>query len=162
MDMKVKNPDLLCRGESMGQRFKRLLQTLNPITGKGSNRDAASYINEQLDEIRQAGTENGIHYTETPDIVRELKREGKHEQAIQLLLESVDLTEKEAQFAGEGWGVAPWYYEQLAILYRKQKKYNDEVAILERYDRQPKARGVMPKKLAERLIKARLLAKKAQ
>lgn len=44
------------------------------------------------------------------------------------------------------------------ILYRKQNRVSDEVAILERYDRQRKAPGTYPKKLKERLLKARRLA----
>lgn len=120
------------------------------------------HANSYLNKIRQAGTENGKHYTNTPDEVKRLKREGHNEEAIALLLESVQMTEKESEYAGEGWGVAPWYYEQLAILYRKQKWFKDEVAILERYERQPKARGNKPAKLAERLRKARLLVKKTE
>lgn len=72
----------------------------------------------------------------------------------------VDSTENESEFAGDGWGVAPWYYEQLAIIYRKEKQYHKEVEILERYADQPKAPGAGPQKLAERLAKAKeLLAK---
>jgi len=52
-----------------------------------------------------------------------------------------------------GSGVAPWYYEQLAIIYSKQKRYTDEIAVLQRYDRQPKAPGAMPVQLKERLEK---------
>jgi hypothetical protein len=67
----------------------------------------------------------------------------------------VDATEQEAKRTGEG--VAPWYYEKLAMIYRKEKRYEAEVAILKRYERQPKAPGALPKKLAERLVKARQL-----
>jgi hypothetical protein len=56
--------------------------------------------------------------------------------------------------------VAPWYYEQLAILYRKEKQYQQEVAILERYASKPKAPGVGPEKLAARLEKAKELLTK--
>jgi len=65
--------------------------------------------------------------------------------------------ETEADDAKNGWGVAPGWYQKLAILYRKQKRYDDEVAILERYEAQRKAPGALPKKLAERLIKARAI-----
>lgn len=67
------------------------------------------------------------------------------------------IEETEADAARNGWGVAPGWYERLAILYRKQKRYDDEVEILERYEAQPKAPGALPKKLAERLIKARAI-----
>lgn len=84
--------------------------------------------------------------------VEQLIQEKKYEDSIKLLLRSIDATEQEAKKTGEG--VAPWYYEKLAIIYRKEKRYEAEVAILERYERQPKAPGALAKKLAERLVKA--------
>lgn len=117
----------------------------------------ANEINAKMEEIRQAGSQDGQHYTDGVETVKRLKREGKHEEAINVLLQDVDSTEKESEFAGEGWGVAPWYYEQLAIIYRKEKEYQKEVEILERYAAQPKAPGAGPQKLAERLAKAKEL-----
>ena len=54
----------------------------------------------------------------------------------------------------EDGGGAAWYYEQLAILYGKQKRPREELGILERYAAQRHAPGVKPAKLAERLEKA--------
>ena len=54
-------------------------------------------------------------------------------------------------------GVAPWYYEQLAIIYRKQKRYVDEVTILQRYEIHEKGSGTGPGQLAHQLRKARRL-----
>jgi len=102
----------------------------------------------------------GGHYTEYGERVKQLKAENRLDEAIDLLLKLVDQTEKEAKNHGKGMGVAPWYYEQLAVIYRKQKRYGDEVQILERYENQPKAPGVSPHKLAERLVKARQLRDK--
>jgi hypothetical protein len=96
----------------------------------------------------------GGDYTDYVERVKQLKAEKRNEEAIKLLLKLVDETEKEAKTKGEGWGVAPWYYEQLAILYRKEKQYDNEVGILERYESQPKAPGAGQEKLADRLIKA--------
>lgn len=84
--------------------------------------------------------------------VKHLKKEGRNREAIELLLQCVKSMEENSKNLG---GVAPWYYEQLAILYRKERKYEEEVEILERYSRQPKAPGRGPEKLAERLEKAR-------
>lgn len=67
----------------------------------------------------------------------------------------------ELESASEGFGVAPWYYEQLAIIYRKQKDYLREIEILERFAKQKHAPGVTPQKLLERLEKARKLALKS-
>lgn len=106
-------------------------------------------------EYSPSKSDTGGHYTDYVERVKQLKSENRNEEAIKLLLKLVDETEKEAKSQGKGWGVAPWYYEQLAILYRKEKQYDYEVEILERYERQPKAPGAGPEKLAERLIKAR-------
>jgi hypothetical protein len=105
----------------------------------------------------ESGGESESHYTDSIGEIQRLKREGRDEQAIALLLQAVDATERESQEKGPGWGVAPWYYEQLAVLYRKEKRFADEVAILERYAAQEKAPGVGPQKLAERLEKAKAL-----
>jgi len=81
--------------------------------------------------------------------VKALKREKRLDEAEQLLLSECD--RQEADSAAKGWGVAPWYYEQLAIIYRQSKRFDDELAILERYDRQLKAPGAKPAQLKARL-----------
>jgi hypothetical protein len=93
------------------------------------------------------------HYSDLVDRIKDAKRGGNLEEAETLLLRAIESTEQEA--ATERWGVAPWYYEQLAIVYRKQNRYQDEIGILERYAKQPKAPGAGPQKLAERLAKAK-------
>lgn len=86
--------------------------------------------------------------------IKELKRQGLLEQAEIFLLAEVDRQETHAKATGSG--VAPWYYDQLAIVYSKQHRLTDEIRILERYERQPKAPGAMPAQLLARLEKARL------
>lgn len=103
--------------------------------------------------MTRPGFVDGRHYSTSPDEVRRLKREGRLEEAEALLIRLVQATEAESK--AEQWGVAPWYYEQLAIIYRKQKRPADEIEILERYARQRKAPGAGPAKLAERLAKLR-------
>jgi len=119
------------------------------------------YVFQQADPISlppsQLGKEH--HYTEYVNQVKYLKGLNRDDEAMDLLLKLVAETEKEA--LRKGWGVAPWYYEQLAILYHKRKRFIDEVAILERYERQTKAPGAGPEKLANRLIKARARQKDA-
>ena len=88
--------------------------------------------------------------------VDDVKELGYTEEAISLLLELVGATEADSR--ANGWGVAPWYYERLAIIYRRQKRLADEVDILERYERQQKAPGSMPAKLAARLLRAKDLS----
>lgn len=47
--------------------------------------------------------------------------------------------------------VAPWYYEQLANLYRRADRAGEERALLERYMRQPHGAGVKAARLEARL-----------
>jgi hypothetical protein len=96
-----------------------------------------------------------MEFTEHVDEVRELRRQDRDEEAERLLLRLVEAVEAEA--AAEGWGVAPWYYEQLAIIYRKRKDLDAEVSILERFARQRHAPGASPPKLLARLERARTL-----
>ena len=103
---------------------------------------------------------DGAHYTEYVDRINDLKRAGKTDDAIALLLKCVDATESEDRV--NQWGVAPGYYEQLAILYRKEKRHREEVSILERFSQQRKAPGALPPKLETRLIKAKQLLAKNQ
>lgn len=97
------------------------------------------------------GYVRGAHYTDYVEQVKELRRGGLDQEAEKLLLELVDATEGEARATGTG--VAPWYYEQLAILYSKRKQKNEEITILERFAAQPHAPGVSPPKLLQRLAK---------
>ena len=94
---------------------------------------------------------NGRHYTTYVEEAKELKKAKRLEELEHLLLELVSATESESQ--SEGVGVAPWYYEQLALIYRKNKDIIKEHSILERFGSQPHAPGVSPPKLMERLDK---------
>lgn len=89
------------------------------------------------------------HFTAYVEDVRQLKRESQFEDAEALLLRLVGATEAESK--SDGCGVAPWYYEQLAIIYKRMKRPADELAILERYESRTKAPGATPGKLAKRL-----------
>jgi hypothetical protein len=93
----------------------------------------------------------GNHYTEYTDQVKELRRSGLTDEAEELLLELITATEAEAK--AKNWGVAPWYYEQLAILYSKRHEKDREIAILERFARAPHAPGTSVSKLLARLSK---------
>lgn len=113
-------------------------------TGTGTSRRASTKA--------ESGTLRGKPYTSYVDEVKTLRRHGHDDSAEELLLELVDVVETEA--SEKGWGVAPWYYEQLAIVYRKRGDAAAEVAILERYASAPHAPGVGPGRLHDRLQKA--------
>jgi hypothetical protein len=113
-------------------------------------------LRSKVDDKPMVGRVRGRHYTEYVEDVKTLRRSDENEAAEHLLLELVDATEEESHIRGTS--VAPWYYEQIAIIYRKRKDHTAEVAILERYASQPHALGAGPAKLAERLAKARTKA----
>lgn len=102
----------------------------------------------------QAGNFRGRHYTEWVETVKALKRNAQYDDAL-ILLEGL-MTAVEAEFAAERLAPAPWYFEQAAIIYRKQKNPDSEVAVLERYLRIDPSNP--HPEMAARLAKARRLS----
>jgi hypothetical protein len=100
------------------------------------------------------GFYKGKHYTEYVEQVMELKRQEKLADAEKLLLNLIAAVEAEETV--QQHSRAPWYTEQLAIIYRKQQRYADEVAILERYDSRAGQSS-----FTDRIAKAKALAAKA-
>ena len=123
-------------------------------------------IHDKIDELgctqplSGPGYIRGRHYVTYVKDVENLKRSGKLEDAENLLLELINATEQEDRM--EKLGEAPWYYGELAKIYRKNKNYAQEVSILERFAKQRHGVGVTPKKLLERLEKAKLLLNKGE
>ena len=105
----------------------------------------------QESPIDGPGYFQGRHFTTYVNDVKDLKKKGELDAAEELLVNIISVIE------AEGESVAPWYYEELAKIYRKQKNYTEEVAILERFAIQKHAPGAKPAKLLERLEKARQL-----
>lgn len=156
--------------------FKELFGT----SSKPVSADDGAGSSKQTAPSQPLGHVDGGHYAESVEKIEQLKRDGKYEEAKELLLKCVEATEGESrasnsnsardqdfQWLGKGrkvsgFGVAPWYYEQLAIIYRKSGQYASEVEILERYEKQKKAPGSGPRKLAQRLEKARALLAKSR
>ena len=101
----------------------------------------------------EPGLIDGKHFTEYVDRVKSLKREGRNQEAINMLLRCADAAEEEGR--ENGHAPAPWYFEQLAIVYRKEGRIADEVAVLERYLAQVTKRNYFDDKLADRLDKAK-------
>ncbi len=151
----------------------------SPVAGSRKRRFYAVLHTEQVDSPAKAvraaivkdfkresqnpsgmGFVDGRHYSAYVVEVRRLKRVGDLDGAKELLLRLVDASEAEAE--GGGWGVDPWYCEQLAIIYQKKKQPADELAILERYERQAKAPGMVSERLARRLAELRAKARKSE
>ena len=94
----------------------------------------------------------GRHYTEWVETVKALKRENRLDEAEALLLECCVATELEA--VQNRWPTpAPWYYSQLATIYRKRKDREDELAILRRYVREAGRANAAASTRGSRLLK---------
>ncbi len=85
--------------------------------------------------------------------INELKTKRMYDEAEQLLLHCISLSESSAKTLG----ISPWYYEQIAEIYRIKKEFAKEVTILERYLRKEKAPGTRRGHLYEKLKDARRL-----
>lgn len=84
--------------------------------------------------------------------IKQLKREGRLEEALKLCYVAIEAAET------AGWSPpAPWYTEQAAIIHRKLKEPEKEIAVLERWTQRCPADMLPNHKLQVRLEK--LLAK---
>lgn len=86
---------------------------------------APQHLNDIGQQVR------GRHFTAWSEPVKQLKRENRLDEALDLLLEVIDVVER-PENCSHG-GPAPGWTEQAAIVYRKQKDYAGEVAILQRW-----------------------------
>ena len=72
--------------------------------------------------------------------VKAQKCTGEYGAALSLLLAEINSQERVS--IEKNWGVAPWHYEQAAIIYRKVDDPNAEISILERFMAQRHARAL--------------------
>ena len=77
----------------------------------------------------KAGMVNGVHYLELIEPIKQLKREGKLEEALVLSYAAIEGAEN----GRDGREPAPWYTEQAAIIHRKLGQRAQEVAVLVRW-----------------------------
>ena len=144
--------------------FEKVTNERNKIKSESKIVDSGSckYLEDYMKaehETKQSGLINGKQTWEYVEKVKQLKREKRHHEAINLLLTLIDAVEREAKAYrshGTNWFTAPGYYEQLAIIYRKEKRYSDEIAILERLQKQ---NNYLHESAMNRLVKARELQK---
>lgn len=102
----------------------------------------------------ESGFYNGKHYAKYVELVKYLIKENKLDDAEKLLLELISTTENESKH--NRYGVASWYYERMAIIYKKRNEIKSEIGILERFANQKHAPGATPPKLMARLEKLNL------
>ena len=161
-------PDSLTHGTLTGSTQPATTFLNGLMTWVRSKEDApiAKRIHDKIDELGRTqpiegpGYYQGRHYTTYVWDVEELKRNGRLDEAERLLIELVKATEAEDK--AERHGVAPWYYEQLAMIYRSRKEYKKEIAILERFAKKRHAPGVGVQRLTERLSRVQELLNKEE
>lgn len=75
------------------------------------------------------GMLGNYHYLETVEPIKQLKRDGRLEEALALCYGAIEAAEKDR----DGREAAPWYTEQAAIIHRKLGEQADEEAVLRRW-----------------------------
>lgn len=111
-------------------------------------REALHGGGERAAQFRR-GMVDGVHYLELVEPIKQLKREGRLDEALVLCYKAIEAAEAD----GGGREPAPWYTEQAAIVHRKLRQREDEIAVLNRWlakcppSRRPGSR------IAERLAK---------
>lgn len=75
------------------------------------------------------GMVKGVHHLQLIEPIKQLKREGRLEEALSLCNSAILGAEK----AREGREPAPWYAEQAAIIHRKLGQREEEIAVLRRW-----------------------------
>lgn len=133
------------------ERGRFVQVTVSATTGGTSDRPTCGV--NILVEILAAPVAPTIRTADFRKALIAAKRDGRHEEAEKLLLQ--DLDEREKPFGAIDTFVSSWSYEQLAVLYRSQKRWADEIAILTRYFSLPEGRRMaITDKLKHRRDKA--------
>jgi hypothetical protein len=97
----------------------------------------------------KSGLVDGVHYLELVEPIKQLKREGRPEEALVLCCKAIEAAER----GRDGREPAPWYTQQEAIVHRKLGQKDEEIAVLKRWLAAcPKSRRA-GSKIAERLAK---------
>ncbi|MEW1950820.1 hypothetical protein AB0280_16405 [Pseudarthrobacter sp902506025] len=95
------------------------------------------------------GMVDGVHYLELVEPIKQLKRDGRLNEALVLCYKAIEAAERDR----DGREPAPWYTEQAAIVHRKLGQKAEEIAVLSRWlDSTPKSRRA-GSRIAERLAK---------
>lgn len=122
------------------------IEELHEIEGIGAK--LASDISRE-GEVKDLDLSDEIpfsHYLDAVEPVKQLKREKRHEEAEKILLWCINQAENERR-------PPPWYFNQLAIIYRKDNRYDDEVALIKRYSNVLKDRNIEPEEVSSAAVK---------
>lgn len=94
------------------------------------NHDEETSNNEKSDgSIANPHVDSFSHFTEAAETITQLRHEKRYEEAQAVLEWCLEQAAEDEAVTKPPAG----YYKQLAILYRKQDRYEDEVQLIERY-----------------------------
>lgn len=145
------------------QRGETLRTEMDDRIGRG---DFDAYgLRREINRLEKiASMVRGRHYVDWIPRLNELRSAGRDQEALPLLLDIVDATERAARV--NGCEPAPGYTNRVAVIYRREKNYDAEVVILERWLAAcpPNRRGSAskPHRIAVRLSKAKALRDRAK
>jgi hypothetical protein len=95
----------------------------------GMVREALKGDDPHRAEQFERGLVGGVHHLETIEPIKQLKRDGKLDEALALCYAAIE----GAEGARDGREPAPWYTEQAAIIHRKRGERDEEIAVLRRW-----------------------------
>jgi hypothetical protein len=90
------------------------------------------FIEFDDDPVKQLGNVDGKHFTTYTEQIKSAHKAGDYDEALGILLRLLPAVEAEAA-ARAPYPVAPFYFERAAMIYRKLKLYDQELAVLMRY-----------------------------
>jgi hypothetical protein len=123
-----------------------------PIIAESKQEKRGSVPRFQLVELEKALNQaNTLQLWELLDVVKELQRRGRLEEALTLCLSLVERVEVDPD--SNIRGAPPAYHERAAIILRKLGRRDQEISILERFAGLHHGPGVVPGRLMERLKK---------
>ncbi len=112
-------------------------------------------IFEVESSILKVSQSMSAHIPNPAELIKEIKimkEQQMYPQLEKLLVHCITTSEEATIF-----GASPWYYEQLADIYREQQKHKKEVMVLEQYLKKSKAPNHNRANLYKRLDEARTL-----
>jgi hypothetical protein len=133
------NPPRLTTAERANEAHREMSSMVQEAMAGGGAR-AAQF---------KRGMVDGVHYLELVEPIKQLKRDGRLDEALVLCYKAITAAEGDAG----GREPAPWYTEQAAIVHRKLAQKDEEIAVLKRWlAKCPKAHR-NGSRIAERLAK---------
>lgn len=111
-------PPVSLEGEAQARHAERREMVREALAGGGAR--AADF---------KLGMVNGVHYLELVEPIKQLKREGRLSEALELCYVAIEGAEGDSA----GHEPAPAYTEHAAIIHRKLGQRDEEIAVLERW-----------------------------